>query len=618
MCGIAGMAGTGVSGEADSRLADAMLHSLAHRGPDDHRLYCDDGVILGARRLSIIDLDSGQQPLANEDGRIWATQNGEIYNYVELRADLAARGHLLKTKGDTETIVHAYEEFGEDFPTQLRGMFAIALWDGHRRRLVLARDRLGKKPLYWRLADGRLSYASELKALLADPAVPREVDPTALALYLQYQYVPAPHTIFKGIQKLPPATTLVWDGGLPRIDSYWTPSYETKRAGTLAQHTQELLELLRESVRLRLRSDVPLGVFLSGGMDSSVITALMVEASRQPVRSFSIGFHEEAYNELPYARAVASHLGTDHSDDIVTIDAVEMLPKLAYHYDEPFGDPSAMPTYRVAELAARELKVVLTGDGGDESFGGYGRYLASRRLRRLASIPLSRQLADAAHLVFSVTPVGAHLRRRGAQWKRMVRTSADERYVRSMSVSRPEETAELLGRDVDFDQSAYLATALAAGPSDHVDRLLHADLVTYLPEDLLVKMDRATMAHSLEARAPLLDHVVVAFAASLPSEHKISGRDTKVILRAVAKQLLPSTLVERPKMGFGIPMREWFHGRLGDVYAELVLSTDAATRQFIDQRAARSLLDRHRQGGVSYAHHLWDVLMLEQWARTWL
>ncbi|MBA3688129.1 MAG: asparagine synthase (glutamine-hydrolyzing) [Chloroflexi bacterium] len=618
MCGIAGFAGHGVCGEADSRLADAMLQSLAHRGPDDHRLYCDDGVILGARRLSIIDLDTGQQPLANEDKQIWATQNGEVYNYVELRADLAARGHIFRTKCDTETIVHAYEEFGDAFPTQLRGMFAIALWDRRQRRLLLTRDRLGKKPLYWRLADGRLSYASELKALLADPAVSRDVDPTALALYLQYQYIPAPHTIFKGIHKLPPATTLTWDGGVPHVDSYWTPSYEPKRAGTLAQHTQELLELLRESVRLRLRSDVPLGVFLSGGMDSSVITALMVEASSQPVRSFSIGFQEEAYNELPYARAVARHLGTDHSDDIVTIDAVEMLPKLAYHFDEPFGDPSAMPTYRVAELAASELKVVLTGDGGDESFGGYGRYLASRRLRRLASIPFSRHLADTAHLVFSVAPVGPRLRKRGVQWQKMVRMSADERYVRSMSVSQPEETAELLGRDVAFDQSAYLSSALAAGPSDPVNRLLHGDLVTYLPEDLLVKIDRATMARSLEARSPLLDHVVVEFAASLPSIQKISGTQTKVILRAVANQLLPSTLVERPKKGFGIPMREWFHGQLGDLYTELVLSPNAACRPFISQRAARSLLDRHRQSGVSYAHHLWDVLMLEQWARTWL
>ncbi len=573
---------------------------------------------MGARRLSIIDLETGRQPLSNENGSIWVTQNGEIYNYLELRDELIARGHVLKTKGDTETIVHAYEEFGADFPKHLRGMFAVALWDAPRRRLVLARDRLGKKPLYWRLADGRLSYGSELKALLADPSMPRVVDEDALALYVQYQYVPAPRTIFEGVHKLPPASVLVWDGGDPQISRYWSPVYEPKRTGKPGEDVEECLSLLRESVRLRLRSDVPLGVFLSGGMDSSVVTALMVEATDQPVRTYSIGFTEEAYNELPYARAVANHLGTQHVDDIVTVDAIDLLPKLAYHYDEPFGDPSAMPTYKVAELAGRELKVVLTGDGGDESFGGYGRYLAARRLRNLAGVPASRQLAAAARWTFSKVPVSSHLRWRADQWQRLVRMTPEQRYVRRISVIRPELSSLLLTNPSASDQSGYLADALASGPSDPLDRLLYADLLTYLPEDLLVKMDRATMAHSLEARAPLLDHKVVEFAALLPTERKIKGDDTKAILRAVAKTLLPAELIDRPKMGFGIPMREWFRGSLGDAYADLVLASDAATRDYVDQEVAASLLSKHRTGRVSHAHDLWELLMLEQWARTWL
>lgn len=618
MCGIAGIAATSGLRATDEQLVDKMLRSLAHRGPDDHYAICDRHAAIGTRRLAIIDLDTGRQPLSNEDGTIWVTQNGEIYDYLELRDELTTRGHVLKTKGDTEAIVHAYEEFGDDFPTHLRGMFAVAIWDAGRQRLVLARDRLGKKPLYWRLSEGRLSYGSEMKALLTDPAMARDIDRDALALYLQYQYIPAPRTIFKGVYKLPPASVLTWDGGEARISRYWSPSYDPKRPTTAAEDTEECLTLLRESVRLRLRSDVPVGVFLSGGMDSSVVTALMVEASEQQVRTYSIGFEEDAYNELPYARAVASHLGTDHVEDIVTVDAVELLPKLAYHFDEPFGDPSAMPTYRVAELAGRDLKVVLTGDGGDESFGGYGRYLAQQRLRQLSRALGNPTLADAAQWTVSRLPASARVRRRVDHWQRLVRMTRDERYVMSMSVIRTDMNRALLGADGRWDQNGYLGDVLGVGPHDALDRLLRADLLTYLPEDLLVKMDRATMANSLEARAPLLDHKVVEFAARLRSDRKIHGRETKVILRAVAKTLLPAKLVDRPKMGFGIPYNEWFRGSLGDLYADLVLSPDAVTRDYLDQGVAASLLADHRAGPVSQAHRLWELLMFEQWARTWL
>lgn len=618
MCGIAGIATVSGLERTDEALVDAMLRSLAHRGPDDHQVICDAHVAMGARRLSIIDLDTGRQPISNEDGSIWVTQNGEIYNYLELRAELAERGHSFKTKGDTEAIVHAYEEYGGDFPERLRGMFAIAIWDARHQRLTLARDRLGKKPLYWTLRDGRFSYGSELKALLADTSMPRDIDNDAMALYLQYQYVPAPFTIFKGVYKVPPASTLVWDGADPRIARYWSPRYEPKRVSTFEEDVDDCLSLLRESVRLRLRSDVPVGVFLSGGMDSSVVTALMVEASHHPVRTFTIGFAEDAYNELPYARGVAQHLGTEHVEDIVTVDAVSLLPKLAYHFDEPFGDPSAMPTYRLAEVAGQQLKVVLTGDGGDESFGGYRRYVGQQRHRRLTRIPGKRAAADAAHWTLSRAGAPQRFQHRAEWWQRSVRMNPDERYVALMSVIRPDAIDALTGTGVRSDHSAYLGDMLKSGPHDPLDRVMRADLLTYLPEDLLVKMDRATMASSLEARSPLLDHRLVEFAASLRSDRKINGGETKVVLRAVAKRLLPENLIDRPKMGFGIPMREWFRGALGDVYADLVLARDAATRDHIDQRVAAALLAEHRTGQVSHAHRLWELLMLEQWARTWL
>jgi asparagine synthase (glutamine-hydrolysing) len=378
MCGIAGIATVNGLDQSEAGLVDRMLRSLAHRGPDDQYQLGDTRAMLGTRRLAIIDLAGGRQPLTDESDQIIATQNGEIYNYVELRPDLERRGHVFRSDGDTETIVHLYEEHGPGFVRFLRGMFAIAIWDARIGRLVLARDRLGKKPLYWRLADGRLTYGSEVKAILQDPVVERTVDREALALYLHYQYVPAPHSILKGIAKLAPASTLVWDGGEPRIERYWCPDYEPKTRRDLRDDVAEGTDLLREAVRLRLRSDVPVGIFLSGGMDSSVVTALMAEASAEPVRTFSIGFENQAYDELPYAREVASRFGTRHTEAVVQLDALELLPDLADAYDEPFADSSALPTFRVSQMAASELKVVLTGDGGDESFGGYARYRAQR------------------------------------------------------------------------------------------------------------------------------------------------------------------------------------------------------------------------------------------------
>jgi asparagine synthase (glutamine-hydrolysing) len=617
MCGIAGIATRDGLRDEDAHLTDAMLRSLAHRGPDDQYMAGDAKAWLGARRLSIIDLEGGRQPLADESGLILATQNGEIYNYIELREDLERRGHVFQTRSDTETIVHLYEEHGTAFVRHLRGMFAIAIWDSRLNRLVLSRDRLGKKPLYWRLANGRLTYGSELKAILQDPEVERAVDREALDLYLQYQYVPAPWTILRGVAKLPPASTLVWEGDEPTIERYWTPSYEPKTRRTFEEDVEEGQAIIRESVRLRLRSDVPVGVFLSGGMDSSVVTALMAEESSQPVRTFSIGFENETYDELRYARAVAQRYATVHTEEIVRLDAIALLPELAHHYDEPFADPSAVPTFRVSQIAGQGLKVVLTGDGGDESFGGYGRYRYHAILGSFDRIPSPLLRAAARAGRAAATPLGSRsrVRRRLQNAEMLFGLDADERYVRQMTMLGKSARSGMIGAN---GSTPYLLRVLRDGPLDPIDRLLRTDLLTYLPEDLLVKMDRATMANSLEARSPLLDHVLVEFAAKLPTDRKINGTTTKVLLRVIAKRLMPASHVDRPKMGFGAPIGDWFRGALGSRFEELVLAPDAASRDHLDQSAARALLIDHRRGEAENDSQLWSLLMFELWARRWL
>jgi asparagine synthase (glutamine-hydrolysing) len=618
MCGIAGLATADGLRRDDAALVDRMLQSLAHRGPDDQYQSGDERAVLGARRLAIIDLAGGRQPLRDESGQIIATQNGEIYNYIELHAELERRGHRFQTVSDTETIVHLYEEYGTRFVEHLRGMFAIAIWDGRTNRLVLARDRLGKKPLYWRLADGRLSYGSELKAILADPTVERVVDREALDLYLQHQYVPSPWTILKGVAKLPPASVLTWDGGEPTIERYWLPSYEPKTERPYEDDVDEGMAIVREAVRLRLRSDVPVGVFLSGGMDSSVVTALMADQSADPVRTFSIGFENQTYDELEYARAVAQQFGTVHSEEIVRLDAIELLPHLADHFDEPFADSSAVPTFRVSQLAAQHLKVVLTGDGGDESFGGYSRYRVNGIFAAFDPVPgsLLRVAARAGRL--ATTPLGSQsrLRRRLRIAEGLFGLDPDERYVAQMTSLGDRDRARLM-----YDRNGtapYLLGVLRDGPADPIDRLLRADLLTYLPEDLLVKMDRATMANSLEARSPLLDHKLVEFAARLPVDRKIEGTTTKVLLRSIAKRLMPADHVDRPKMGFSAPIADWFRGALGDRYVELVLAPDAASRSYLDQSVARELIEEHRAGQLDHDGQLWSLLMFELWARRWL
>lgn len=620
MCGIAGLATRDGLRDDDVALVSRMLSVLAHRGPDDQHLVADGHAVIGTRRLSIIDLDTGRQPVSNEDGSVQASFNGEIYNYVELREDLERKGHRFATKGDTETIAHCYEEYGESFVDHLRGMFAVAIWDAGRRRLVLARDRLGKKPLFWRLTGDRLLYGSELKALLEDTSLERTLDRRSLAQYLQYGYVPAPRSILVGVEKLPPATTLVWDGCTPRVERYWEPAYEPKTHRSHAEDREALLELLRESVRLRLRSDVPLGVFLSGGMDSSTVVALMAQLSAEPVRTYSIGFEEPAYDELRYARAVADHFSTTHTDEVVKLDAIDLLPELADHYDEPFADSSAIPTFRVAQLAAREVKVVLTGDGGDEAFGGYRRYQHQAAIRLAGRVggPLHLPVVGAAQFGLSHAVPRSRLRRRADSWRRYAERSPDQRYISMMSLTDAQTRAALLGDEAIADQDGYLGELLAGGSRNELDRTLRADTLSYLPEDLLVKMDRATMANSLEARSPLLDHRVMEFAAALPPVRKIRRGTTKVILREVAYGLLPKRLVDRPKMGFGVPVGSWFRTSLGVRFDELILAPDARMRDHLEPSVASRLIAEHRSGLADHGARLWLLLMFELWARRWL
>lgn len=616
MCGIAGLADpTGVR-EADTHLVDAMLRTLAHRGPDDHVVHSERGAVLGTRRLSIIDIAGGRQPLTNEDGTVVAAQNGEIYNYVELRRELLRSGHTLRSDGDTETLVHLYEEHGAGMVEHLRGMFAIAIWDASRRRLLLARDRLGKKPLYWRLDGGRLSYGSELKALLADPSLDRTVDREALALFLAYQYVPSPMSILAGVHKLPPASVLVWEGGEPRIERYWTLEYGPKSHRSLEEDRDACLDRLREAVRIRLRSDVPVGCFLSGGIDSSVVTALMAEMSPEPVRTFTIGFDVDTFDESRQAEAVARHFSTRHITEVVSLDALSLLPGFAHTYDEPFGDPSAIPTMRVAQLAAQELKVVMTGDGGDELFAGYRRYIADARYRFLPRHLIRVGAAVTARAIGAVRP-GSVVARRIRSAGGLLGLPADERYDRLLRITSPILEHKLLsnGRKASAD---YLARQMPGQvPSDRIDQLLRIDTLTYLPEDLLVKMDRATMAASLEARSPLLDQDMVTFAARLPANRKLNAGRSKVLLRDVARRLLPATISDLPKHGFAVPTDAWFRSSVGAYFEQVALSPDAFLRDILDQDVVAGLYSEHRSRAVDHGHRLWALLALELWGRTW-
>ena len=620
MCGICGVWNYGSGAPVDAVLLGRMRDRQAHRGPDDVGLHlcADRQVGLGFRRLSIIDLSpAGHQPMSNESGTAWIIFNGEIYNFRELRPRLEAQGHSFRSRTDTEVILHLFEERGLDAFAELNGMFGLALWDDRARRLILARDRVGKKPLYYFDDGQRLLFSSELKGILVDPSVPRELDWTALGEYLALGYVPAPRTIYKGISKLPPAHVLVHEGGRARLQRYWDwlPAFGGMDSTVPDEEWPGRLRTsLEAAVRRRLVSDVPLGAFLSGGIDSSAVVALMATASSRPVKTFSIGFAEERTNELPYARIVAERYATEHHEIIVEPDAPrDVLPLLTRQYDEPFADSSALPTYYVCRAARAHVTVALSGDGGDEGCAGYGRYGIALDEQWADSLPsaVRKLLAAAARSL----PTGF----RGQERLRRSSLGPEERYgavvrhmgpARMSSLLRPDAARRVAGGDT----GVVVQAMRDAVNLDYLSQMQYADLRTYLPDDILVKVDRASMLNSLEVRAPFLDHTFLELMASVPPQLRWRGGSGKRLLKRALRGLVPDAVLDRPKMGFGIPLNEWVQGGLASYAEEVFSDPSARAGGIVDAEAVLGQLRRYRKGaGHNELTALWPLLMLELW-----
>jgi asparagine synthase (glutamine-hydrolysing) len=576
---------------------------------------------LGHRRLAIIDLSTGDQPMASADGSAWIIYNGEVYNYRELRQELIEQGFRFRTTSDTEVVLTAYLAWGPECVRRLRGMFAFAVWDQRGRRLFLARDRVGIKPLVYAWDGRALRFASELKAILEDAAVPRELDWEAVRDYFTYHYIPAPRTIFQGIRKLPPASYLVCslDGGEPEVVRYWDLRMAPEARESETEWAAELEHLLHEAVRLHMVSDVPVGAFLSGGIDSSSVVACMASASSAPVKTFSIGFDEQDFDELRYARLVATRYGTEHFEMVLKPDVMSVLPRLSWQLDEPFADASAVPTYCVSRITRDHVTVALSGDGGDESFAGYRRYAeAARKHDHLDRGALSL-LKPLLRWAGARRAPGA----RGREFLQAASLSGIDRYIRMLTYQTPESLGGLLTPEaaarVDLDGPLRTLRALAAGAgtSDYVSTMQYLDLHHYLPDDILAKVDRTSMLASLESRVPLLDHVVMEHAARMPSGLKLREGRGKHILKQAMRGHLPAEILTRPKMGFGVPLAGWFRGELRD-FARDVL-TDARTRErgIVRPDVVSGLLDAHQAGSRDYSARLWALMSFELWCRNW-
>lgn len=631
MCGIVGI--IDLKGRAvDPSWVERMCDAVRHRGPDEAGYYVKQSVALGHRRLRIIDLSTGGQPLSNEDGSIWISFNGEIYNFQSLRAELTKLGHKFGTQSDTETIVHAYEQYGAQCLQRLRGMFAFAIWDEKQSSLLLARDRVGKKPCYYMQVDGRFLFASELQSLLRCPRVPRDVDPTAIDDYLTYGYVPAPKTIFRGIRKLPPAHYLTLTlrphhVHAPKIEShrYWRLQYKPKWNINEHEAIEGLREVLTEAVRLRLISEVPLGALLSGGVDSSVVVALMSRLSDRPVKTFSIGFGESGFDESSYARQVACRYGTEHHELYVRPRATEVLPTLVRHYGEPNADSSAVPSYYLAKLARQHVTVALNGDGGDENLAGYERYLGSLVGNWYRRIPaqIRRGLVEP---VFRLVPGSLPRRHHLSRGKRFVEAAsqpAPNAYLNWVSYCRPALRRALYRPEFQRELNGYNSGAwllelfeqVSPNMNEPLDAALATDVESYLAHDLLVKMDIATMANSLEARSPFLDHKVMEYCARLPTCFKHRRGKLKYLLKKLASALLPAENVNRRKMGFGVPVGNWIRGELHAWVQGQLLSKDACIHTYLAPETIRQLWREHCADGKEHGHQLWALLWLECWHR---
>lgn len=629
MCGIAGIVDS-KGNNIDRSLLKAMCDTMVHRGPDDEGYYFNNdsgfSVGFGHRRLAIIDLKTGHQPICNEKKDTWVVHNGEIYNFMELRSSLEKKGHVFTTRSDAEVIIHGYEEYGEDVAQHLRGMFAFAIWDQPQKKLILARDRIGKKPLLYSEVNGKFIFASEFKALLKHPDIDKEIDFEAIHHYLTYLCIPAPLTAFHKIRKLPSAHILIWQNDKLNLKKYWELDFSKKIKITENEAVGEIKALLKDAVKARLISDVPLGVLLSGGVDSSCITALMSQLKTEKIRTFSVGFGENQFNELPYADMVANHFSTEHTRDYVTPDTIAVLPELVEHYGEPFADSSALPTYYVCRVASKDVKVALNGDGGDEVFGGYRRHLAAYLAERFG--PIAKILNRSPFKIFFNTfpdrPSGPNspgsIRRfldaaeldRAHRYMRWI-GFFDERFKKDLYTDEFRQEAKR------FDSGIFLTNLFdKARGLDSIDAALYIDTLFGLQSDLVVKMDIASMANSLETRSPLLDQHLMEFLASLPSNLKIRNFSLKYIFKKSLKGLVPDEILKRPKRGFAIPSDIWFRGPMRDYLVSTILSPEALKRGYFKPDKVLDIVETHMRGKNDYGQHLWGLLMLELWHRRFI
>jgi asparagine synthase (glutamine-hydrolysing) len=626
MCGIVGIFDTQAKRELDRGLLQKMNAVQMHRGPNEGSEHCEPGVLLGHRRLSIIDVAGGQQPIFNEDNSIVLVYNGEIYNFQGLVAELQSAGHTFRTHSDTEVIVHAWEQWGEKCVERFNGMFAFALWDRNRQSLFLARDRLGKKPLYYAtLADGTLLFSSELKSLLCSPALDRTLDPRAVEEYFAYGYVPDPRTIIRGAQKLPPAHTFVWQRGqkAPKLRRYWDVSFAPPQSMSEQQVGAELIDRLREATRIRLMSEVPLGAFLSGGVDSSAIVALMAGLQKEPVNTCSIAFKEKQYDESRYAQEIATRYKTNHLTREVVTDDFDLLDKLATVYDEPFADSSAIPTYRVCELARSRVTVALSGDGGDECFGGYRRYkwhLHEEKIRGLLPLAIRRPLFGMLGAVYPKADWAPRVLRAKSTFESLARDALSG-YFHSVSIISDEQRFALYSEDFKRSLDGYHAVDVMRGHAaraprkDALSLIQYVDMHTYLPGDILVKVDRAAMAHSLEVRVPILDYTFVDWVSNLSADLKLRNSEGKYIFKKSLENYLPNDILYRSKMGFAVPLAAWFRGPLRQRVRESLSGGTIAASGLFDVKRVRQLIDQHQSGVRDHSSALWALLMFESAVR---
>lgn len=624
MCGIAGfITNSDRHGEERRSRLDAMCRVITHRGPDEQGTAIEGHAAMGMRRLSIIDLKTGQQPIYNTDRSKLIVFNGEVYNYRELKKDLERRGYRFRTNSDTETIIHAYDEFGPDCLKLLRGMFAIAIWDDVEKSLFLARDRVGKKPLFYTLtAGGELVFGSEIKVLLEHGGVSREIDHAALDAYLTFGYVPEELCIFKSVKKLGPGHFLIFKNGEIKTERYWDFDYSNNYlAESEDQIAVELLEKLRDAVEVRLISEVPLGAFLSGGVDSSAVVGLMSQISDQPVKTFSIGFNEDSFNELKFARIAARHFKTDHHEFVLTPDFVEVVDDIVWHFDEPFADPSALPTYIVSKLARDFVTVVLSGDGGDELFGGYSRYVTDRGRSGLGRLP-ERIRRNVLRPLSEALPHGTH----GKNYLYNISLDVAGRYIDSISHFNGPRKGHLYSREfyaslngsLDAGEKLYRQIGKSVVSSDALEKLLYLDGRTYLPGDILTKVDRMSMASSLEARSPLLDHKLIEYVARIPSSLKIKGRETKYIFKKAIEGFVPREILNREKQGFGVPIGDWINLQLKERITSELSEKRSMDRGYFDPKYMCVLLDEHGRGRRDHSYALWTLWMLELWHRRYI